>query len=316
MDKRQVAYRALVISLIIALAGSFPKEMKGALRVPEGFRAAPGTGPEPYTDTGWPKEVIHEKTGIEMVFIPAGEFMMGSPSSESGRDKDEGPLHKVRITNPFYMGKYEVTVGQFRELVKDTGYRTEAERGGGAGVSDGDSWSIKSDANWKNPYFSQGDRNPVVCISWNDAKAFCDWAGLELPTEAQWEYAGRAGSSSAYYFGNSSSDLGSYARLRSYAWYSENSGGKTREVGQKRPNAWDLYDMYGNVWEWCEDWYKNSYSSGTQIDPKGPSSGKERVLRGGSWVSIDLICRSANRARVEPILRSNLVGFRVSRTLK
>ncbi|MCD6404609.1 MAG: formylglycine-generating enzyme family protein [Planctomycetes bacterium] len=243
-----------------------------ALRVPTGFRAAPGTAAEPYTNTGWAKEVIHEKTGIEMVFIPAGEFMMGSPSNESGRGSDEGPQHRVRLTKPFYLGKYEVTQREWRKVMGS------------------------------NPSGFKGDRNPVEQVSWNDCREFVDKAGLRLPTEAEWEYACRAGSSTRFSFDDNS-----------YAWYDGNSEDKTHPVGQKKPNAWGLFDMHGNVWEWCADWYGN-YSSGRVTDSQGPSSGSSRVLRGGSWYDFSQICRSANRSYGSPDGTNHCLGFRVART--
>jgi len=220
---------------------------------------------------------------MELVLIPAGEFMMGSPSSESGR---EGPQHRVRITRPFYMGKYEVTQEQF-----------EAVKG----------WD---------PSHYKGPSNPVERVSWNDAVKFCyrlsqrTGCDVRLPTEAEWEYACRAGSSTAFHFGDSGSQLGDYA------WNSGNSGGKTHPVGQKRPNAWGLYDMYGNVFEWCQDWYDSDYyGQSPAADPKGPSSGMDRVLRGGCWNSGAGRCRSAFRSHYlpwdPPGLTPYYVGFRV-----
>ncbi|MCD6405841.1 MAG: SUMF1/EgtB/PvdO family nonheme iron enzyme, partial [Planctomycetes bacterium] len=187
---------------------------KITMRVPAGFRASAGTQAEPYTNTGWAKEVVHVKTGIEMVFIPAGEFMMGSPSGESGRKSNE-KQHRVMITKAFYLGKYEVTQGQWQKVMGS------------------------------NPSWFKGDRNPVECLSWNDCRKFVGKAVLRLPTEAEWEYACRAGSNTRFSFSDSDSQLGSYA------WYGGNSGSKTHPVGGKRPNGWGLYDMHGNVYEWC-----------------------------------------------------------------
>ncbi|MCD6405497.1 MAG: formylglycine-generating enzyme family protein, partial [Planctomycetes bacterium] len=271
---------------------------KITMRVPAGFRAAPGTAAEPYTNTGWAKEVIHEKTGIEMVFIPAGEFMMGSPSGESRRDSDEGPVHKVVLTKAFYLGKYEVTNGQYQAFLNSAGYD---------GSRDADSDYLRHHRDW-NKYASTGDSYPIVCVSWKNAQAYCKWAGLRLPTEAEWEYACRAGSSTRFSFGDSDS------QLDSYAWYNGNSGSKTHPVGQKRPNGWDLYDMHGNVWECCADW-KGDYPSGSVTDPQGPSSESARVLRGGSWNINPQNCRSAYRSYYSPDYSGSVSGVRVARTI-
>ena len=298
MGNRQIVYLTFILSLIIPLASSLAiseeKARKGAsvpaagekvVELPEGFRAKDGATPEPYTNTGYPKEIIHTKTGIEMVFIPAGEFMMGSPSSESGRDSDEGPVHKVRITTPFYMGKYEVKQGDWQKL-----------------MGNNPSW------------FKGSDRLPVENVSFNNCQEFLSKAGdeLRLPTEAEWEYACRAGSSSAYFFGDSSSDLGSYA------WYSDNSSSTTHEVGQKKPNNWNLYDMLGSVWEWCQDWYDKDYYSRSPLgDPQGASSGQFRVIRGGCWVyGYGSHCRSASRGGYKPGGQYGIIGFRLARTIK
>ena len=229
--------------------------------------------------------MIHEKTGIERVFIPAGEFQMGSSDSGKGRGSEEGPVHRVRITRPFYMGKYEVTQGEWQRIMGE------------------------------NPSHFKGDRNPVEKVSWNDCQEFLSRAGdgLRLPTEAQWEYACRAGSRERFCFGSDDASLGGYA------WYSGNSGETTHPVGEKIPNAWGLYDMHGNVWEWCADWYDGGYYANSPAeDPQGPSSGQFRVLRGGSWVIGAVLCRSANRVGVGPDGRGSRVGgggFRVFRGL-
>ena len=250
------------------------------LRVPQGFRPAAGTKPEPYTNTGYALEVIHEKTGIEMVFIPAGEFMMGLDSGSS-----DAKLHRVRLTRPFYMGKYEVTQGQWQR-----------EMG-------------------SNPSRFKGDRNPAEKVSWHDCQSFLSLTGggLRLPTEAEWEYACRAGTTTAYSFGSDSGDLGRYA------WYKSNSGETTHAVGGKLPNAWGLYDMHGNVWEWCSDWH-GPYGEGPTTDPRGPSSGGPspgcaRIGRGGAWTDAAVVCGSAWRFRGPPARGYDYLGFRVVRGL-
>ena len=251
-----------------------------ALRAPAGLRANEGAEEEPYTKTGFPLEVIHEQTGIEMVFIPAGEFQMGSAVSARERFSDEGPLHAVRITRPFYVGRCEVTQEEWKRV-------TGTDRS----------------------HF-KGERNPVERVSWDDCQSFLSKAGggLRLPTEAEWEYACRAGQRTTYEFGD---DAG---QLDSYAWYDRNSGGMTHPVGEKAANAWGLYDMHGNVWEWCADWCgEDYYSWSPRDDPRGPASGEYRALRGGSWSNDPRACRSANRRGYVPALSSSITGFRVCR---
>jgi len=202
-------------------------------------------------------------------------------------------------------------VGEFRRFVEATGYRTEAEREGGAYVY-GKEWEQKVDANWHNPYFKQDDSHPLVCISWNDAVAYCEWLSgqtgeqYSLPTEAEWEYACRASSETTYCFGDDE------RLLEGYAWYSKNSERRTHPVGEKQANAWGLYDIYGNAWEWVRDWF-GGYSIEPQRNPSGPESGTERVIRGGSWIYDAVHCRSASRYREDPGHRSGYLGFRLAR---
>ncbi|MGB2614611.1 MAG: SUMF1/EgtB/PvdO family nonheme iron enzyme [Phycisphaerae bacterium] len=264
--------------------------------VPAGCRAMAGTAAEPYTKTGWAKEIVHEATGIELVFIPAGEFLMGSPASEARRDNDE-TQHRVTLTKGFYLGATEVTQAQWQAVMGS------------------------------NPSRFKGDgRLPAEKVSWNDCQAFCRKAGggLRLPTESEWEYACRAGTQTRFSFGDADSALGDYA------WYGSNSGkGAPHPVGQKRPNAWGLYDMHGNVWEWCADWYVKDYPGGAVTDPTGPAAVpgppelSRRVMRGGSCSDWRLpkdtlpgVCRSANRSDHGPRFRFIYLGFRVAVDLK
>ena len=221
---------------------------------------------------------------LELVLIPAGEFTMGSPANEAQRDDDEGPQHKVRITKPFYMGKYELTQEQWERVVGN------------------------------NPSNFKGTRNPVESVSWNDCQDFIkklnglrkDKGTFSLPTEAEWEYACRAGTATKYGFGDNDRELGDYA------WYNSNSGSKTHPVGQKKSNAFGLYDMHGNVWEWCADWYdKDYYDKSPKDDPAGPATGSYRVVRGGSWYSVPYYLRSATRRYSTPDPRSRVIGVRV-----
>jgi len=224
--------------------------------------------------------------GMDFVLMPAGEFDMGSPSSEAGRDSDESPVHQVKISNAFYMGKYEVTQKQWRDVMGS------------------------SPSNFK------GDNLPVEQVSWNDAQEFIkklnEKEGVNkyrLPTEAEWEYSARAGTTTRYSFGDEEAKLGDYA------WYDANSGSKTHDVGQKKPNLWGLYDMHGNVWEWVQDMYHNSYS-GAHIDGSAwEGSGSRRVVRGGDWGDNARSCRSAYRSHGDPDARDYSHGFRLLRIL-
>ncbi|HQE28575.1 MAG TPA: chitobiase/beta-hexosaminidase C-terminal domain-containing protein [Phycisphaerae bacterium] len=217
---------------------------------------------------------------LEMVQIPAGTFQMGD--STGNGEANELPVHTVTISQPFYIGKYEITQIQ---------------------------WQAVMGSNPSN--FKDGDMNrPVEQVSWDDCQAFITALStrlgrtFRLPTEAEWEYACRAGSEDDYYFGNDASLLGDYA------WYIGNSNFVTHPVGQKLPNAFGLYDMHGNVWEWCNDWY-GPYAAGPETDPTGPGVGTERVLRGGSWFDYAENVRSAFRAILAPDQSNGNIGLRV-----
>ncbi len=226
-------------------------------------------------------------------------------------DKDEKPKNRVNINYDFYIGKYEVTLGEFRKFINSTNHQVQTETYGGCYIYD-KKWKQKADANWENPYFTQTESSPVVCVSHNDAKAYTKWLSQKtgktyrLPTEAEWEFVARAGTTTKYSFGDSKSSLGSYA------WYGNNSNSKTHKVGQKQPNPWGVYDMHGNVWEWCEDWYTDSYSNTpTNGDENNNGSQKMKVLRGGSWVNVAGSLRSASRYRNDPTFAIDGIGFRV-----
>ena len=236
--------------------------------------------------------------GMAFVYIPAGSFMMGSPSGESGRDSDE-KQHRVTLTQGYYMQTTEVTQGQWRKVM-------------GSNPS----------------YFKNcGDNCPVEQVSWEDCQKFIrKLNGMEgtrkyrLPTEAEWEHAARAGSRTRYFWGNDAScnrmmyenDPGSsedkcvdYVRSRGL------TPDSTAPVKSYSSNAWGLYDMHGNAWEWCQDWY-GDYPSGSVMDPMGPSGGSNRVIRGGGWISLAGSCRSASRFRNSPGFRIDLLGFRLA----
>jgi len=238
---------------------------------------------------------ITNSIGMKLVLIPAGEFMMGSrespeetceqfgmPSGLARYFKSEHPQHRVRITKPFYLGVYEVAQAEYERVMGE------------------------------NPSSLKGAVNPVESLSWDDAVEFCkrlsakEGRTYHLPTEAQWEYACRAGTATRYSSGDDPASLGAYA------WYRENSD-NTRPVGEKKPSAWGLHDMHGNVREWCQDWFGADYYANSPVtDPQGPTQSGNRVYRGGGWDYRAENCRSANRGRFEPEGRNNVLGFRVA----
>jgi formylglycine-generating enzyme required for sulfatase activity len=233
---------------------------------------------------------------LEMKWISPGSFLMGSPSGENGRDSDEGPQTRVTLSKGYWLGKHEVTQAQWQALMGN------------------------------NPSNSKGSSLPVENVSWNDAMEFCrkltqreraagrlpEGLAYTLPTEAQWEYACRAGTTTALNNGtNLTSTTGQCRNLDALGWYWKNSGSRTHPVGQKQPNSWGLYDMHGNVWEWCLDW-KDDYPGGSVTDPTGPSSGSHRVRRGGSLIALARYCRSAVRESSNPDHRSGGLGFRLA----
>jgi formylglycine-generating enzyme required for sulfatase activity len=268
--------------LLFAMAGTaFSKDPKPAEQgkaTPEAAAAGTTKGP--------PKELAVDLGGgtkLEMLLIPAGSFMMGD--DEKGSDKAK-PVHKVTITKPFYLGKYEVTQEQW-----------EAVMG-------------------KNPSWLKGPKNPVEQVSWDDcqkflgklnAKAGGQGGTFSLPTEAQWEYACRAGSTTRFCYGDAEAGLGDYA------WYAGNSGKKSHPVGEKKPNAWGLYDMHGNVWEWCADYWLAAYAAEAATDPSGPATGTNRVTRGGCWSLPANFCRSTFRSFRAPAYKGPFLGLRVAR---
>ena len=240
-------------------------------------------------------KTITNSIGMEMVLIKHGNFIMGSPKTELGDGgkhiEDESPQHEVRISRDFYMGQTEVTQGQWKAIMGTEPWKGKEH--------------VKEDENY-----------PASYVSWFQAGEFCKKLSEQeekqgrkyrLPTEAEWEYACRAGSKTAYSFGESSKSLGNYA------WFNGNSNGQTHPVGEKRANAWGLYDMHGNVWEWCSNWYSSDMDQSVRPEYRDSSADPARVLRGGSWDSSPLYCRSASRNGGLPSYRNYYVGFRVAR---
>lgn len=218
--------------------------------------------------------LVERITSIEFCHIPAGTFRMGGI----------GNVHQVTISKDFYLGKYPVTQAQWEAVIGS------------------------------NPSFFKGAERPVETVSWEDCQQFIKKLNHQigksvyrLPTEAEWEYACRAGSITAYSFGDDDDRLGEYC------WYDINSGGESHPVGQKIPNPWGLYDMHGNVWEWCQDWYTADYPAGTMTDPDGPPSSSDRVLRGGGWYDGARRCQSGFRSFFSPDFRNSFFGFRLVR---
>ena len=232
-------------------------------------------------------KTITNSIGMKLRLIPAGEFMMGSPTTESDR-LDTETQHRVTLTKPFCLGVTEVTQEQYQKVMGT------------------------------NPSQFQGPQNPVEKVGWAEAVEFCGklsampaekTAGhvYRLPTESEWEYACRSGTTTAYSFGDDASRLGDYG------WFGGNSDSSTHPVGEKKPNAWGLYDMHGNVFEWCQD-RPGVYPSGSATDPTGATSGSLRVFRGGSWYYLARHCRSATRLRYPPLYEVSYLGFRVLRS--
>ncbi|MBI4664018.1 MAG: formylglycine-generating enzyme family protein [Verrucomicrobia bacterium] len=227
-----------------------------------------------------------------MVWVAPGSFVMGSPPEEADHDWNEEPLTRVELKFGFWMGKFEVTQREYERVMGS------------------------------NPSWHKGDdKRPVEQVSWADAVAYCarltqteaaagrlpHGYAYRLPTEAEFEYACRAGTTTRFSYGD---DPG-YSLLGDFAWYSANSGNAPHPVGQKKPNPLGLHDIYGNVWEWCLDWYRDAYPGGTVVNPSGPVAGIARVFRGGGWDYKAASCRSAYRNYVLPSRRTNYIGFRV-----
>ena len=283
---------------------------------------------------------------IQLVPIKAGSFSMGTSEEELKRleslfpvilafpFQDEKPPHFVKITKDFYLSRDEITVGQFRRFVDASGYQTEAEKDGKGSEFynvDGARLELDPTRNWRNPGFSQEDDHPVVCVSYNDAVAFCDWYSKQddrgyryrLPTEAEWEYACRAGTTTFYPNGDDPEKLAAIANVadaeaaRQYPSLQHIKGDDgfihTAPVGKFSANSWGLHDMIGNVEEWCSDNYDELYySRSPAADPLGVSRAPRRVVRGGHWCSFARYCRSAARSSHEPTRRTCLLGFRVA----
>jgi formylglycine-generating enzyme required for sulfatase activity len=262
----------------------------------------------------------------EMVVVPSGSFLMGDIAG--GGFSTERPVHRVTIPEAFAVGRYEVTVGQFREFADETSYRTE----GGCHLWTGVAWEIDSSKSWQDPGFNQSDQHPVGCMNWDDAEAYAIWLARKagqsyrLLSEAEWEYAQRAGAATLWSHGNDETGICRYGNIRDDTYRSNtddtagaqcDDGSITKApVGSYQPNEFGLYDMTGNVYEWTQDCWNDSYS-GSPTNGSAWMSGdcSRHTLRGGSWPSRPRGLRSAFRNKFETGNRSNNFGFRVARPL-
>ena len=260
------------------------------------------------------KYVEKAETGTKsIIIVPISKhFIMGS---DDGEEKEK-PAHKVIINYNFEISQYLVTVREFRAFVKDTNYETDSEKFDGAMIWNGENYTKKKDAYWDNPYFKQNENHPVVCITYNDAMKYIEWLNKKtskiyrLPTEAEWEFVCRADSTTKWYFGEEEKEL------NHYGWYNQNSNEKTHPIGDKKPNPWGLYDICGNVWEWCLDDYLDNYNETSRDGRTSNSKGRKeyKTLRGGSWGSDANATYSSYRMSSEPTRCSNLIGFRILRS--
>jgi len=261
-----------------------------------------------YASGAEPPKEFTNSIGMKFKLIPGGEFMMGSskspeelakafPPTSFRSSRGDDPQHKVRITKPFYLGVTEVTQEQYEKVMgKNPSFFSKTGRGAGR---------FKG---------TDTSNSPVEQVSWGDAVEFCKKLSVmeghtyRLPTEAEWEYACRAGGTTVFCFGDDE------RQLAEYAWFAKNSDRNTHPVGTKKPNAWGLFDMHGSVWEWCQDRYgENYYAKLPTDDPTGPAFGSARVFRGGGWLITAWDCRSSSRDGVSPSARNDSLGFRVAR---
>ncbi len=260
---------ALLVSLI---GGAVWWVSRGTSRVSEGWETLVAT---PGFDR-WAKRVKDPRSGIIFILVEPGRFMMGSPDGE-GFDH-EHPQHEVRITKPFYLAETETTVAQWRRFVEATGHENTGQ--------------------------AETDQHPVSEVNWEDAKALCEYYGYRLPTEAEWEYACRAGTTGQL-----------YGSLDEIAWHGDNTGSESHPVAEKKPNPWGFYDMLGNLWEWCADAYDQDFYRKEVRDDPFVADGPWRVVRGGSWFYHPTGVRVADRIAYLPQARVTGLGFRCARSL-
>ncbi len=359
MNLQQTPARRFVISCIALLFG--PGVLASPLQAGDDKHrptlSAPFTAEQARSaQSTWAKRLnveieIRNTLGMTMTLIPPGSYQMGNlepaeVTAAFAREKglikakaadfvDEYPPHPVRITRPFRLARCEVTRGNFQAYVKATGYRTEAEsdaKGGWGWSAEQKKFVQEPRFNWRNSGFPQGDDHPVLNVSWNDAHSFCDWLSRQnnetyrLPTEAEWEYANRAGMETRYQSGDDPESLALIANVADATarkthpnWptiHADDGFTYTSPVASLKPNPFGICDLHGNVWEWCADFYDVSYYKNSPTDdPTGPSAGALRVSRGGAWSRTAVNCRSAVRRKCEPDLRHVNIGFRPVLTL-
>ena len=264
--KRLTLLAATAMVGVLAVVWLYRREIRAQYLLSRDFESL-GRNEQGYS------EYRHRKTGIVFVGVPGGAFLMGSPEDEEGAYPFEHPQHEVMLS-PFLIAKHEVTQEKWEKLIRS------------------------------NPSNFKGQHRPVERTRWDECQEFCEKTGLSLPTEAQWEYACRAGRRGPF---------AGTGKLKDMGWYRENSGDTTHPVGQKNPNAFGLYDMHGNVMEWCYDFCDRDFYRKTEATMRDPICASEsiyRVLRGGSYSSGERYCRSANRSTYEPLPRSPFFGFR------
>ncbi len=281
---------------------------------------------------------VENRLGMRMVLVPGGTSLMGSTlgpdevvrrfGGSADHCRDEHPRHAVTIEQPFYLAVQEVSVGQFRAFVEATGYRTGAERQGWAfAYQDGQARRVEG-LSWRSPGFAQTEEHPVTCVNWHDATRFCRWLRTvearpyRLPTEAEWEYACRAGTTAVYWWGDEPDTTGRVANVAdaahvkpgsSYAVMPMDDGHlHTAPCGRYQPNAWGLHDMIGNVCEWCDDAYGPYPDAGAHAEAPSLRANAGRVLRGGSWYNVSYYCRVAYRFSLPPGDAYTNAGFRVA----
>jgi formylglycine-generating enzyme required for sulfatase activity len=292
-------------------------------------------------------KVERNSIGMALIRVPAGEFLMGGQEDEARLIADfpemkrqpgyffgEYPQHRVTISHDLLVGQFEVKVGEFRQFVEATGYRTEAERDGTGGwgyeQQTGKCVGRRAKFNWRETGFAQSDDHPVVNVTFSDAVAFCNWLGKKegkryrLPSEAEWERVCRAGTNHRYYHGDDPKELPRYAYLvnvpgkdafaniQDQVRFIKPGESLTAKVGSRLPNAWGFYDTLGNVWEWTNDWQDDEYyPQSPAVDPPGPGDGTARCRRGGGWNSFPMYVRAAFRNLDPPDTRCVNFGFRV-----
>jgi formylglycine-generating enzyme len=281
---KSLGYQLAIVFLMMALwmpgvTGQSGPQVLHEIKLPDGQMI------QIMDDGTWHEKVV-QKPVIEWVSIPGGSFTMGSPVAEADRLEDEKQYHVT--LKGFKMSKYEVTFAQYDLFCEATGRAKPDDNGWGRGT------------------------RPVINVSWEDAKAFADWVGARLPTEAEWEYAARAGTTTPFYTGENLSTLeANYNGRNPYKDFPQGEyRHQTMPVGSFSANAWGLYDMHGNVWEWCSDWY-GPYPAKASTDPAGPVNGAAKVFRGGGWYSAAMLCRSARRYNLNPGFSYNFLGIRL-----